>query len=49
MAIFVADKSITRGRDDEFDEVREHFVELSGIYERRGGHVDEGISHVSQR
>ncbi len=49
VAVFVAIRNIFRGRDDEFDEVREHFVEVSGVYERRIGRVDEGISHVSQR
>jgi len=49
VAVVVAVRNIVRGRDHEFDEVREHFVELSGVYERRMGRVDDGISHVGQR
>ncbi len=49
VAIFVAAKSVMSVHEDEFDKVWEHFVELNGVYERRIGRVDDGISHFSQR
>ncbi len=44
----VAAKSVFRVHEDKFDEIRKQFVELNGVYERRFGCVDDGISHVGQ-
>ena len=49
IAIFVATKSVFRVHENEFDKFWEHFVEPNGVYERRVGRVDNGISHFGQR